>query len=263
ANWIASPKNPLTARVMVNRVWKHLLGEGIVRTPDNFGQTGELPSHPELLDHLALQFVANDWSIKRMIREVVLTRTYRLSSRSSDDRLDPENRLFGRSHRKRLEAESLRDTVLLVSGQLDPKRGGLTIRNPGKYDLGYQFDTSRRSVYVPSFRNSIMDLFEVFDAANPNLVVGKRTTTNLPTQALFLMNSSFIREQAQITATRLLEGGASLEHAYQLILSRSPSASERVTMETFLSGFEPADHHEAWTQVCQTLFSCLDFRFLD
>ncbi|MFT6861694.1 MAG: hypothetical protein ACJAVK_000247 [Akkermansiaceae bacterium] len=262
ARWIADPEHPLTSRVIVNRLWKYLLGEGLVRTPDNFGQTGELPSHPELLDYLALRFVENDWSIKALIREIILSRTYQLSSQTSHDR-DPANRLFGRANRKRLEAEAIRDTALIISGQLDPTRGGPTIRNAGQYDLNYVFDSKRRSVYVPWFRNSMLDLFEVFDAPNPNLVVGKRSVTNLPTQALFLMNSPFIREQSQLTAQRLLTEKATITHAYQLILSRPPSESERTTTANFLTQFPPDQKAEAWTQLCQTLFSCIDFRFID
>jgi hypothetical protein len=261
ADWMASPGHPLTARVMANRVWMHLLGEGIVRTPDNFGVTGEPPSHPELLDHLAVRFVDNGWSVKSLIRDIVLSRTYRLSSRGDSGR-DPENHLFGRAHRKQLDAESIRDTALFLSGRLDPSRGGPTIRNPGQYDLNYKFDTVRRSVYVPHFRNSILDLFDVFDAANPNLVVGRRPSTNLPTQALFLMNSPFIRKQAALTANRLIGENASINDAYELILARPPSEVERASTEAFISTFAPADREEAWTQICQALFSCLDFRFL-
>jgi hypothetical protein len=262
AHWIADPENPLTARVMANRIWKYLLGEGIVRTPDNFGQTGELPSHPELLDYLALRFIEDDWSIKSLIREITLSRTYQLSSQTTHHR-DPENRLFGRAPRKRLEAELIRDTALFVSGQFNPARGGPTIRKAGQYDLNYTFDSTRRSVYVPWFRNSMLDLFEVFDAPNPNLVVGKRTVTNLPTQALFLMNSSFIREQANLTAQRLLSEKATITGAYLLILSRPPSQSEDASTQSFLDQFKPDQQEEAWTQVCQTLFACIDFRFLD
>ena len=262
AHWIADPENPLTARVMANRIWKYLLGEGIVRTPDNFGQTGELPSHPELLDYLALRFIEDGWSIKSLIREITLSRTYQLSSQTTHHR-DPENRLFGRAPRKRLEAELIRDTALFVSGQFNPARGGPTIRKAGQYDLNYTFDSTRRSVYVPWFRNSMLDLFEVFDAPNPNLVVGKRTVTNLPTQALFLMNSSFIREQANLTAQRLLSEKATITGAYQLILSRPPSQSEEASTQSFLDQFKPDQEEEAWTQVCQTLFACIDFRFLD
>ncbi len=262
AQWIAHPEHPLTSRVMVNRIWKHLLGEGLVRTPDNFGQTGELPSHPELLDHLALKFTENSWSIKTLIREIVLSRTYQLSSLTEPNH-DLENRLLGRANRKRLEAESIRDTALIISGNLDTQRGGSTLQDPGQYDLNYKFNTTRRSIYVPWFRNSMLDLFEVFDAANPNLVIGKRTVTNLPTQALFLLNSPFMREQSKLTAKRLIGEQATIEHAYQLILCRPPSASELASTESFLSQFEPSEQEEAWTQVCQTLFACLDFRFLD
>ena len=262
AHWIADPKNPLTARVMANRIWKHLLGEGIVRTPDNFGQTGELPSHPELLDHLALRFIEDGWSVKKLIRKITLSHTYQLSSQIIHNR-DPANRLFGRANRKRLEAEAIRDAALIMSGELDPARGGPTIRKAGQYDLNYIFDSKRRSVYVPWFRNSMLDLFEVFDAPNPNLVVGKRPVTNLPTQALFLMNSPFIREQSKLTAQRLLEKKATIIDAYQLILCRPPSGSEHSSTQSFLNQFPPDQKEEAWTQLSQSLFACLDFRFLD
>ena len=262
AEWITDPQHPLTSRVMVNRIWKYLLGEGIVRTVDNFGKTGELPSHPKLLDHLANQFTKNNWSIKSLIREIVLSRTYQLSSKTADNS-DPENRFFGRAHRKRLEAEAIRDTALHISGQFDPIKGGLTIRNPGQYDLNYRFDSNRRSVYVPWFRNSMLPIFEVFDAPNPNLVVGRRSTTNLPTQALFLMNSPFIREQSELTAKRLLAEAGTVEDTYLLILSRPPSESERLSTQTFLASFPPDEKTEAWTQLTQALFSTIDFRFIN
>ena len=219
-------------------------------------------SHPELLDHLAVQFTRDGWSAKKLIRQIALSHTYRLSSDASSD-ADPENKLFGRAHRRQLEAECIRDSALQISGELDPTRGGLTIRKVGQYDLNYTFQTTRRSIYVPRFRNSMLDLFEVFDAANPNLVVGKRPSTNLPTQALFLMNSPFIREQSVLTAKRLLADGATLDQAYELILCRPPTDAERTATGAFLAGFTPAEEQEAWTQVCQTLFSCLDFRYLD
>ena len=262
AEWITDPQHPLTSRVMVNRIWKYLLGEGIVRTVDNFGKTGELPSHPKLLDHLAIQFTENNWSIKSLIREIVLSRTYQLSSKTADPS-DPENRFFGRAHRKRLEAEAIRDTALHLSGQFDPIKGGPTIRNAGQYDLNYHFDSNRRSVYVPWFRNSMLPIFEVFDAPNPNLVVGRRSTTNLPTQALFLMNSPFIREQSELTAKRLLAEAGTVEDTYLLILSRPPSESERLSTQTFLASFPPEQKTEAWTQLTQALFSTIDFRFIN
>lgn len=262
AHWIANDRNPLTSRVMANRIWKHLLGEGIVRTPDNLGKTGELPSHPKLLDHLATQFTKHHWSVKKLVREIVLSRTYQLSS-LNQHKQDPENRLFGRANRKRLEAECIRDSALMVSGQLDPIRGGSTMGKVGQYDLNYKFNTRRRSIYTPWFRNSMIDLFEVFDAPNPNLVVGKRNTSNIPTQALFLMNSPFIREQSHFTSERLIAEGAEIGEAYLHILGRPPSETELTSTETFLAQFPDSEKEEAWTQLCQSLFSCLDFRFLD
>ena len=147
--------------------------------------------------------------------------------------------------------------------KLDHQKGGYTVGKIGQYDLNYQHKNALRSVYSPWFRNSMIDLFEVFDAPNPNLVVGKRTTSNIPTQSLFLMNSPFIREQAKLTAEKILSKDSKIDDAYSPILSRPPSASEKSTTSNFLSRFDPADQEEAWTQLCQTLFSCVDFRFLD
>ena len=259
---VHAPPEDRGAREPVWRAMEDLLGEGLVRTPDNFGETGELPSHPELLDYLALNFTDSNWSVKTIIREIALSRTYQLSSLSQSDQ-DPENRLLARANRKRLEAECIRDTALLVSGKLDPNRSGPTIKKAGKYDLNYKFNTSRKSIYTPWFRNSMIDLFEVFDAPNPNLVVGKRTTSNIPTQSLFLMNSPFIREQSILTAKQLIGKGAKIEDAYLILLGRRPSTSEQATTSDFLSQFPPDQQEEAWTQLCQTLFSCVDFRFLD
>ena len=212
---------------------------------------------------LFFRFIENGWSVKTMIRELALSRTYRLSSGAEVHPADIENRLFGRANRKRLEAEAIRDTTLLISGQLDETRGGLTIRKLSQYDLSYDFDTSRRSVYVPWFRNSMLPIFEVFDVANPNLVVGRRTVTNLPTQALYLMNSPFIREQAGFAAERFLKEEASVDDLYEQILCRPPSPEEKESTEAFLARFGEKDRKEAWTQLCQTLFACLDFRFVE
>ncbi|MEZ5325321.1 MAG: PSD1 and planctomycete cytochrome C domain-containing protein [Verrucomicrobiales bacterium] len=261
SEWIASADNPLTARVMVNRIWLHLIGQGIVRTPDNFGATGEMPSHPELLDYLAMKFVETGWSTKAMIREIMLSHVYQLSSSASTAAGDPENRLLTHAHRKRLQAEALRDSMLVLSGSLDPARGGRTIRKLSDYDLGYTFDTSRRSVYVPWFRNSMLDMFDVFDAPNPNLVIGRRTETNLPTQALFLMNSPFVREQAEQLSKHLQAEGITYAAAYEYVLGRPPSAAELAATRQFFNA--NADQQEAWNQFCQTLFACVDFRYLN
>jgi hypothetical protein len=267
ADWIASDANPLTARVMVNRIWLHLMGQGIVRTPDNFGATGELPSHPELLDFLALRYMQMGWSTKAMIRELMLSRVYQLSSNvpplQAQQALqeDPENRLFAHANRKRLQAEAIRDTMLVLSGNLDPTRGGRTIRKLSEYDLGYSFDTRRRSVYVPWFRNSMLNLFQVFDAPNPNLVIGRRTETNLPTQALYLINSPFVREQAEQMAARMQAQDLAPTAAYDYVFGRPPSVREAAMTERFFQ--QSDDLTETWKQFCQALFASIDFRYLD
>src|SRR5262249_54139617 len=171
ADWIASPENPLTARVAVNRIWHHLFGAGIVRTVDIFGATGEAPSHPELLDHLALRFIDNGWSFKKTIREIMLTRTYMLASATAKppawldkaQKIDPENRLLWKMNRLRLEAEAIRDTMLAVAGTLDGELYGAGMKAGTSAERDYVFSDTRRSVYTPVLRNRLLELFEVFD----------------------------------------------------------------------------------------------------
>ena len=265
ARWLTSPDHPLTSRVYVNRVWHHLFGAGLVRTTDNFGRMGETPSHPELLDWLARHFVQGGWSTKRLVRSLVLSRSYRMSTGTPPE-LDPENRLLSQANRRRLEAEAIRDAVLAVSGELDPTPGGLTIRKLSEYDLGYEFDTNRRSVYVPFFRNSMLELFEVFDVANPNLVSGRRNVSNVPTQALYLLNSPWIRAQARQAAQRLLADPGSnqdrVDRAFVRALGRPAGEEERRLVSLFLDRFD-GEPVEAWSEVFHALFACLDFRYLD
>lgn len=271
AHWIADPKHPLTARVYVNRVWRQLFGRGLVETTDNFGSMGTKPSHPELLDYLAEEFVNEGWSTKKLIRKIMLSRVYRLAceGESSGKQKDAENRLLWRAPRRRVDAEVLRDSILYVSGKLNFESGGMTIRKFSQYDLGYDFDTVKRSVYVPAFRNSLLDFFEVFDFANPNLVVGNRNTSTLPTQALFLMNSPVVMEQSKAAAKRLLvEKGMSqssrIELAYKRFLGRAPTGSELKQAIRYLDDFEKdADEVSAWTSFCHTLYASLDFRFIE
>lgn len=270
AEWIASPDHPLTARVYVNRIWRHLMGAGLVRTTDNFGKVGQVPSHPELLDYLANRFVNDNWSTKKLIREIVLSRVYRLKSDVSDETLaiDPENRLLAHANRIRVDAEVLRDSILAISGQLDPTQGGLTIRKIEEYDLGYEFDSVRRSVYVPAFRNSMLDLFEVFDIANPNLVVGDRNTSILPTQALFLMNSPWVIEQSQFAAVRFLdetkgdEIPVRIDRAWRRTLGRLPTANERALALEQMESFGD-DEQAAWSSLFHGLITSLDFRYVN
>jgi hypothetical protein len=268
--WLADPENPLTARVFVNRAWHWLLGEGLVRTTDNFGTVGERPSHPELLDHLASEFVESGWSIKKLVRSIVLSRTYRQSS-GADARTvaaDPENRLLARANRRRLEAECIRDTILAVSDSLTRDSGGPTYRTGLATDYGYRHTDTRRSVYTPVFRNSLPELFEVFDFADPSVTTGRRNVSTASPQALFLMNHPFVVEQSRQAARRLLGPGSEgerLMRAYRLVLGRQPSEGERRLAAEFLerAGTDPKRREEAWAQLFQVLFASVDFRHVD
>ena len=269
ARWIASSQNPLTARVYVNRVWRHLFGKGLVETTDNFGEMGMRPSHPELLNYLAEEFVRDGWSTKKLIRKIMLSRVYRLSTNleSVQRRTDPENRLLWRANRRGMEAEVLRDSILFASGQLDLKPGGLTIRKITKYDHGYAFDTRKRSVYVPAFRNSMLDLFEVFDMANPNMVTGHRNTSTLPTQALFLMNSPWVMEQASSMAKLVCQKcdneNDRLELVFLRLLGRPPSNSEKKLAMEYLESLRDQDEKSRWQYVIHATIGCLDFRYIN
>jgi hypothetical protein len=268
ANWLSSASNPLTARVMVNRIWHHLFGVGLVRTTDNFGSMGEKPSHPELLDYLASRFMEEGWSVKKIIRTLVLSRAYRLgtaSDNATQAALDPENRLLSHMNRKRLDAEAIRDAILIIADQLERQLGGPQIKKGTTIEYGYVFDGTRRSVYTPVFRNTLPELYEVFDFADPNIVVGKRNVSTTATQALFLMNSPFVMDQAGQAAQRLLastaaDEGERIERAYRLTLGRAPTQEEKALALRFFQGKDPA---KAWAKFYQVLFACLDFRYVD
>jgi hypothetical protein len=260
AEWIANPDNPLAARVIVNRVWYWLMGDGLVGTVDNFGTTGEAPSHPEVLDHLATQFVREGWSIKKLVREIVLSRTYQQSTHANAGALttDPENRLYARMNRRRLPAEGIRDAMLSVSGQLKLDLGGRTFPETRAADYGFEFTEPRRSIYIPVFRNALPEIFEAFDFALPTMVVGRRNTSTVPTQALFLMNHPFVHEQARVAAERIAklasESTAQIQHAYWLTLGRAPTDRElRLALE----------HNAPLPDVIHALFASVDFRYVD
>ncbi|MBX9788901.1 MAG: DUF1553 domain-containing protein [Pirellulales bacterium] len=278
ADWLASADNPLTARVFANRVWQWLLGEGLVRSVDNFGATGEAPSHPELLDHLALRLIAERWSTKSLVRSIVLSRTYRQSSAAREDGLavDPENRLLWRANRRRLEAECLRDSMLSVSGQLDLAMGGPTIKPGTANDYGYTIASNRRSIYLPVLRNALPEIFEAFDFPDPSLVAGRRNTSTVAPQALFFMNSPLVSEQAQASTERLLaqplpDNEARIDWAFRLTLGRLPSDSERAVAREIVSPAGGAAADDAATsdaagrygQLFQVLFASIDFRYRD
>lgn len=272
ADWLTSPQNPLPARVMANRVWHWLFGAGIVRTTDNFGTTGEPPSHPELLDYLASRFVAEHWSVKRLIREIVLSRTYRLSTRSDAAALaaDPENRLLWRMNHRRLDAECLRDAMLSVSAQLDLRSPGRTYKPGLTTDFGFKNDDAHlRSVYLPVFRNALPEMFELFDFADPSVSTGRRNVSTVAPQALFLMNHPFVLDQSRRAAERLLadpgcrDDAARIDRAYRLTLGRLPTAGERRIAETCLQSSGGADRTDAYARLFHALFASMDFRYVD
>ncbi|MFI4851809.1 MAG: DUF1553 domain-containing protein [Gimesia chilikensis] len=284
AQWITSEQNPLTARVMVNRIWYHLFGRGLVPTVDNFGLIGKQPSHPELLDNLALKFMQEGWSTKRMIRQIVLSRTYQLSSTPDPANLeiDPENHLLWRATPRRLEAEAIRDAILTVSGQLiiDRPHGSTVTPLGDKLARSIPLEklqppSNQRSVYLPVVRDYVPELFDLFDFPSPSLVSGTRAVTNVPAQALYLRNSQFITDQAQHAAQRLLadkqlkDDAARVDLAMRRALGRTPTPEERAgALQLVQQVRESSDPQsktvevDAWAAWFQTLFMTAEFRFL-
>ena len=279
ALWMTEPSHPLTSRVMVNRVWHHLFGKGIVRTVDNFGYSGERPSHRKLLDHLALRFTGDmNWSIKNLIRTIVMSHSYRLASQHSENNyaVDPDNTLLWRANVRRLEAEALRDAMMSVAGTLnfDPAKGSL-VQNLKAGEVGknggIQFLKSfnHRSVYLPIVRNYVPEFLQIFDFAEPSSVIGRRDVTTVSTQALFLLNDKFVIDQSNATAKRLLSDER-LENqeeriagAYLLAFGRAPSGSELSELRKFLdeaikNGQTP---EVAFSGFIQALFASAEFRY--
>ncbi len=277
ARWLTSPDHPLTSRVFVNRVWKHLFGRGLVSTVDNFGTTGSNPSHGDLLDTLAVRFADDGWSTKGLIRQLVLSRTYRQSSKFNQNAFqkDPDNQFLWRMPKRRLEAEVIRDAMLLVSGELDLKRpggslvatvvGDRPISLIGLIDkLPRDLDGSiHRSVYLPVIRDRLPDVLNLFDFAEPSLVTGERETTNVPVQAFYLMNSSFVQQRAKRLAARLQEETSDnnqlIERAFELCFSRAPIEDEREQSRAFLDN----DDDVTMLSFCQAMLCTAEFRNLD
>ena len=256
AHWVASPKNPLTARVFVNRVWRYLFGRGIVASTDNFGEMGDRPTHPKLLDYLAAFFMENNWSTKSLIRNIVLSDVYQMSSSPSflTIKKDPENQLFSRQNRRRLEAEAIRDSMLLASGRISFENF------PGNQS---------RSVFEKINRNQVPDLFAVFDYPNPGLVTGNRNTSTVPTQALFMMNNDFVMKQASLAGkiifTRMdLKNEKKIELAFLTCLGRKPNAEESKLVNGFFNESLKGEFTaKAMEGLVHSLFACLDFRYLN
>jgi hypothetical protein len=264
ARAIASKDNPLTARVLVNRVWGWHFGQGLVRTPSDFGLRGEPPTHPELLDYLAAEFMQEGWSVKRLHRLILLSRVYR---QRSDDRpegrkADPENRLLWKFNRQRLDFESLRDSLLAVAGRLDVRTGG-----PAVNIIDAPFST-RRAVYGFIDRQNLPGLLRTFDFASPDAHVPQRHTTTVPQQALFLMNSPFLVEQAKALVARpdvtgLAEPGPRIARLYRLLYGRPPEPEETALGLRFLANAGHGEKLSPWERYAQVLLLANEFAFVD
>ncbi len=284
AEAIADPRNPLTSRVIVNRLWHHLFGRGIVASVDNFGWLGERPTHPEMLDHLAHSFVTqHDWSIKKMIKEIVLSSTYRQSSRPRDERaerIDPENEWLHRMPVRRLEAESIRDNVLAVSGRLDRTMFGAPVPvHLDEFVIGRGRPTEsgpldghgRRSIYTSVRRNFLPTIMLTFDMPTPFSTIGRRNVTNVPAQSLALANDKFIHAQARLWAQRLVREYPDLadriDRAHIEAFGRKATPSECDTYRDNLQVLatlqdKDMDHEDVWTGVCHTLFRVNEFIYV-
>jgi hypothetical protein len=287
ARWVSSPDNPLTARVLVNRVWQAHFGQGLVGTPNNFGKLGDRPTHPELLDWLANEFIRSGWSIKALHRLILNSAVYQRASSlpahqgaqaTLVSKRDPENQLLARYVPWRLEAECLRDAMLAASGRLDCRSGG---------PAGPNFDGRRRSLYVQSPRWTRAYFSTLFDAADPDQTIGKRNVTAVAPQALFFLNHPFVRSQAEALTRRLWADSADvsrlaeqqrgnspadglpphfsnrLARAYRLLFSRTPTAEEAAIAADFLRGGQSPDGQAAWADLIQILLSSNEFCYVD
>ena len=286
AEWLTAEKNPLTARVFVNRVWRWHFGRGIVETTDNFGTRGSRPSHPELLDYLASQFIREGWSIKSLHRTIVLSSTYRLSSRTLNieaSESDPGNRLYWKRDIRRLEAEAFRDSLLFLSGRLSTEIGGgamnVKSQDPSPEDLVRNREiyeqSDRRSVYLPVVRSNIYDFLTLLDFPNAASPVGSRSTTTVPTQALLMMNHDFVRSEAK----RILEyldrqtttavQPIRIEQLYRHLLGKTPNDVELAFSKAFLKNYSKTNNSSLETSsqdsliaLCHTLLMSNEFAYL-
>ncbi len=286
ARWITRPDHPLTARVMVNRLWRWHFGRGIVGTPDNFGALGERPTHPELLDWLARRFVESGWSLKAMHRLFMLSATYQMSSAydAAAARVDPENLLHWRANVRRLEVESLRDAVLAVSGSLDPQMGGSLVHVKNReffFDHTSKdttkYDSPRRSVYLPVVRNHMYDVFDLFDYTDATVPSGDRATSTVAPQALFAMNSELMAAAAErlaeaLLAQRDLDDAARVQWLYVQAFARPGTAAEVRRAAAFIDRAEQvlesqavdatARRERAWALLCQSVLAANEFTYV-
>jgi len=293
ANWITRADHPLTSRVIANRVWLWHFGEGLVRTPDNFGRLGEAPTHPELLDWLAGWFVEHGWSIKALHREIITSAAYQMSAEFNADfaTRDADNRLAWRFNRRRLDAEELRDAILATSGRIDLTPGGsLLVTKNREYVAGTasvnptSYDSRRRSIYLPVVRSALYDVFQAFDFPDPSTLMGRRDRTTVAPQALFMFNSALVLDESRAWAERLLGekteqqdattgDAARLNQIYQAALSRGATTDEIARAQAFLAasarqwreqGIEDSEARlRAWAGLCRTVWGSNEFVFVD
>jgi len=285
AEWLTEEDHPLTARVMVNRVWRWHFGKGLVPTVDNFGLRGEKPTHPELLDWLAVHFVEAGWSLKTLHRTIMLSAAYQRQSRydNAASASDPDNRLYWRYDLHRLDAETIRDALLAVSGTLDRTMGGSLIPvknrefffNHTSEDKAKYADIRRRSIYVPVVRNHLYDMFKLFDYTDASVLNGNRESSTIAPQALMLMNSDLITELSSATADRLLATQQPqqerIQRLFQMAYARPATDAEAQQMENYLQQLErlaarndsTADPtHKAWQMICQSVLASSEFLYV-
>ena len=284
ANQMTDPANPLLSRVIVNRVWHHLFGRGIVPSVDNLGVLGQAPTHPELLDTLSVEFMTQQrWSIKSLIRSLVLSSAYQMSSHPSDPKpetLDPENLSFHRMNIKRLEAESIRDSILSVSGRLDPEIGGAFVpvhvtefmEGRGRPKSGPLDGGGRRSIYISINRNFLPPMLLAFDMPIPFSTFGRRNVSNVPAQALVLMNDPFVVAEANRWSQRVLSIESFEERLKQMYLTafaRPPLREETIAAREFIESesrlLAEASGNEAriWADLAHALLNSKEFLYVD
>lgn len=267
AKAITSPENPLTSRVIVNRVWMHHFGEPLVATPNDFGLRSSPPTHPELLDHLARTFMADGWSLKKLHRRIMLSVAYQQSSQEqASNSTDPENRLLWRAHRRRLDFESMRDSLLAISGRIEHQTGGRPV------DIVNDPANRRRTIYGLVDRQSLPALYRAFDFASPDQAAERRPQTTVPQQALFGLNSPFVREQVKSLVARtevssVAEPAGKVAALYRLIFLRAPTADEAALALRFLEAPESTDPEKSqlsrWEQLAQVLLLTNEVMFVD
>jgi hypothetical protein len=281
ANWLTDPANPLSTRVIVNRVWHYHFGRGIVGTPSDFGLMGEQPSHRELLDYLASTFVADGWSLKKLHRRIMLSSVYQQSSAYSEAaaKIDPDNKFLWRFSRRRLEGEAIRDSMLAVSGRLNTKMGGPSVFPPLPPGVvtrgGWKKDedsseANRRSVYVFVRRNTRYPMFEAFDMPDTHESCARRSNTVSPSQSLELLNNELVMDWARSMASRVLNDAGltpevQVDRAYRLAYARTPSDEERMVALRFLERHTEIvkDRGAAFVDFCQTLLNSNEFLYMN